>query len=64
MAGPLIAEASPPTVYSTPLTVATGMVRNGMPSCVPTVSMIVPISSEQKQALRHRAERVNAVAPD
>ena len=30
MAGPLIAEASPPTVYSIPDTTATGLVRKPM----------------------------------
>ncbi len=53
IAGPLIAEARPPTVYEmacspTPM-VAIVSVRNGMPNCVPTVSMMVPTSSEQNK---------------
>ena len=45
--GPDIADARPPTVYSVPPMVATAFVRNPMWNWVPTVLMIVPISSEQ-----------------
>ena len=48
IAGPLIAVARPPTVYSAPATVATVRVRKLMPNCVPSVLMIVPMRSEQK----------------
>ena len=47
IAGPDIADARPPTVYSVPPMVATACVRNPMWNWVPTVLMIVPISSEQ-----------------
>lgn len=47
MAGPLIADASAPTVYSVPPTVATGDVSHGIRNCSPTVLMMVPISREQ-----------------
>ena len=47
MAGPLIAEARPPTVYWVPPIVATALVRKPIPSWVPKVLMIVPIRSEQ-----------------
>ena len=48
IAGPVIAVARPPTVYSAPPMVQTGLVRKPMWNCVPSVLMIVPISSEQK----------------
>ena len=49
MAGPLMAEAIPPTVYSTPPIVAIGCIRKPMCSWVPKVLMIVPISREQNR---------------
>ena len=48
MAGPDIAEARPPTVYSVPAIVATGEVRKARWSCAPMVLMMVPIRREQK----------------
>ena len=49
IAGPLMALARPPTVYSAPATVATGFVRNGMWNWLPMVLMMVPISREQNR---------------
>ena len=48
IAGPLIAIAREPTVYSTPAIVATVLVRNAILNCLPIVLIMVPINKEQK----------------